>query len=84
MIGGPHPRFTQILSSMNVSIFALQVVLYRAAYMDHSSVPILGEKFHDTLDDVQDPPASSLPSAVASEVETRSDQLIVSHSESED
>ena len=84
VIGGPHPRFTQILSSMNVSIFALQVVLYRAAYMDHSSVPILGEKFHDTLDDVQDPPAGSLPSVVASEVETRSDQLIVSHSESED
>ena len=45
--------------------------------MEHSSVSILGGKFHDTLDDVQDPPAGSLPSVVASEVETRSDQLIV-------
>ena len=84
VIGGPHPRFTQILSSMNVSIFALQVILYRAAYMEHSSVPILGEKFHETLDDIQDPPAGLIPSMVGNEQESMSGQVVVSYSESED
>ena len=49
VIGGPHPKFTEILAGMHTPVLVLQVVLYRAAYMSYCNMPILGEKYINTL-----------------------------------
>ena len=49
VVGGPHPKFTEILAEMHTPVLVLQVVLYRAFYMSYCSMSILGEKYSNTL-----------------------------------
>ena len=69
VVGGPHPKFTEIMSTMNVSIFVHQVILYRSAFMEHHSMPILGEK-HSAYNEVIDFPTMYLPSSDLSSLST--------------
>ena len=59
VIGGPHPKFTEMLASLHTGILTHQVLMYRAMFMSHMDIPLLGEKFHETLN-LNDPLELSL------------------------